>query len=102
MFAQILRHILSPDWVSAIQDISHPLWTLDYLTKTLSGLTVAIIIAAYVELRLRWYRRNSAYRGELEGEGTVRNDPTHMIIYPNVGIISHKNAPKLIVNLDLG
>ena len=96
MFAQILRHILSPDWVSAFRN-SHPLWT-DYLTKTLSGLTVAIIIAAYVELRLRWYKRNLRIGANWSWEGTVRNDPTHMILYPNVGIISHKNAPKLIVN----
>jgi hypothetical protein len=92
----MLRHLLSPDWVNAFRN-SHPLWT-DYLNNTLSGLTVAIVVALYVELRLRWYRRNLRIGANWTWDGLTRHDPNYMILHPNVSIVSHRNAPKLIVN----
>src|ERR1700691_1252795 len=92
----MLRHLLSPDWVTTFRN-SHPLWT-DFLSTTLSGLTVAIAIAAYVELRLRWYRRHLRIGANWTWDGLTRNDPNHMILHPNVSVTSHRNAPKLIVH----
>jgi hypothetical protein len=92
----ILRHVLSPDWVKTFKD-SHPLWT-EYGIATLSALTIVFLTAIYVELRLRWYRRNLHIGANWSWEGTVRNDPTRMTVYPNIVVTSHQNAPKLILN----
>jgi len=49
-----VRHFMSPDWVTAFHD-QHPFWT-DFLIKTLSGLTVTVLVfAAY--LVARWFFR---------------------------------------------
>jgi hypothetical protein len=96
MFAHTLGHILSFDWVTTFRNY-HPLWT-DYLSETLSGLTVATIVATYVELRLRWYRKHLRIGANWTWEGLARNDPSHILLHPNVSIVSHKNAPKLIVH----
>jgi len=47
-------HFVSPDWVTTFHN-QHPFW-MDFLTKTLSGLTVAII-GFVIYLATRWFFR---------------------------------------------
>jgi hypothetical protein len=49
-----VRHFVSPDWVTKLHN-QHPFWT-DFLIKTLSGLTVTILVFA-VYLVTRWFFR---------------------------------------------
>ncbi len=49
-----VRHLVSPDWATRFHN-QHPFWT-DFLFKTLSGLTVTILVFS-VYLVTRWFFR---------------------------------------------